>query len=102
MIVLKKKSRQPPENLFPLVEKTRPRRGYISGHSIKQQMPYPPPWLRTKDFNNPKVYPLEIDHVNEDSNDNRSANLKFETKTYHIEKTLQSWKFVMRRKKRKG
>lgn len=98
----KKKTRIPPEELFPLVEKILPRRCYLSGMTEKYQILWPPPWLRTKDFNSPKAYPMEIDHVNENANDNRPGNLRWATKVYHIEKTLSSWKFIMRRKKRKG
>ena len=102
MIILQRKQRIHTDLLFPLVRKIKPRRGYLSGMTEKHQIPWPPPWIRTKDFNNPKMFPLEIDHVNENANDNRPANLRWATKVYHIEKTLASWKFVIRRKVRKG
>ena len=103
IIMLKNIKRPKAEILFPVTRlRTKPRRCYMSGMTMKHQLPWPPPWRKGKGFNNPKYYPLDIDHLSEDYRDNRTANLSFACKVYHVEKTEKSWKFVMRRKVRKG
>jgi len=101
-IIVKVKPRNSIKTLFPLVLKTRPRRCQISGETQKHQTPYPPPWLNShKDFNNPKSYPLEIDHINIVEWDSRPQNLRWLTKLHHIEWTQMTF-FPTRRPTKKG
>jgi hypothetical protein len=102
MFILRAPKRPSADILFPLVRKINPRRCYLSGMTEKHQLSWPPAWRRTKNFNNPKYYPFEIDHKGEDFTDNRTSNLAWVSKVYHIEKTESSWKFVLRRRKRRG
>ena len=88
--------------LFPLVRKTRPRRCGISGETEKYQTPYPPAWMNThKNFNTPKKYPMEIDHIDGWESNSRPWNLRWLTKLFHIERTNQQL-FPYRRKTKKG
>ena len=101
-MILKPRGRNPLGMLFPLVRKTRPRRDAVSGETQKHHILYPPPWLNQhKDFNKPKNWPLEIDHINGWESDARPSNLRWLTKLNHIERTQQQL-FPFRRKRRKG
>lgn len=74
--------------LFPLVRKVRPRRCGLSGETEKHQTPYPPPWLQGhKNFNTPKKFQLEIDHINMQNWTGNPWNLRWLTKLHHIETT---------------
>ena len=87
-MIITKKGRNPIGMLFPLVRKTKPRRCGITGQTEKNQMPYPPPWLNShKNFNTPKKYPLEIDHIDMSEWRGVSQNLRWLTKLAHIETT---------------
>jgi len=87
-MILKKRGRNPMGMLFPLVRKTRPRRCGITGQTEKEQIPYPPPWKNDhQDFNNPKKFPLEIDHINMSEWLAKRWNLRWLTKLAHIETT---------------
>lgn len=89
MLILKKRTRNTARQLIPLMRwHPHNRRCYISGQSYKGQIPFPPPWaFGHRDFNAPKKYPLEIDHLNEQEWDARTENLRWVTKTYHIIKS---------------
>lgn len=101
MIIIKR-PRNSIEQLFPLLRKVRPRRDALSGETQKHHIPYPPPWLNQhKDFNNPKNFPLEIDHKDGNPSNSKSYNLRWLTKLNHIERT-QEQLFPLRRKRRKG
>ena len=101
-MILKRRSRNPISKLFPLVRKTRPRRCSLTGETQKHQTPWPPPWLNThKDFNNPKKFPLEIDHRNMQNWVGKEWNLRWLSKLAHIE-TTKYHMFPYRRPKRKG
>ncbi len=98
----KKRPRTPPSMLIPLMRKTRPRRCGITGETMKHQTPYPGPWQNQhKNFNNPKKFPLEIDHINMEEHQAKRWNLRWLTKLAHVE-TTKMHLFPYRRKKRKG
>ena len=87
--------------LVPLMRKFNPRRSYISGQTYKGQTEFPPPWAHGhKDFNNPKKFPLEIDHKNEVEHDARTQNLGWVTKLDHIIKSRE--RSVQKRKQPRG
>ncbi len=88
--------------LFPLVKRMRIRRDETTGETEKHQTPYPPAYLNQhKSFNKPKKYMLEIDHI--DSNETRDVtqNLRWITKSAHIERTNLQF-FPTRRPVKKG
>jgi len=96
---LKPRQRSSISSLFSKVRKTRPRRCDLTGETEKYHTPYPAPWMNQhKDFNNPKKYPLEIDHINMQKWTNKSWNLRWLTKLAHIE-TTNFHLFPFRRKK---
>ncbi len=99
---LKKRPRAPMAALFPLMRKVRPRRDSLTGETEKNQTPYPTADMHDhKDFNNPKKYPMEIDHIDGVASSRATRNLRWLTKATHIWRTNIQF-FPFRRKKRKG
>jgi len=99
MLTLKPRLRSNFLALAPYMRYFRPKRCALSGETEKHQTPYPPPWLSQKKLNViPRYYPLEIDHINEWEIDDRTANLRWLTKTYHIMKSAE----VVRKRGRRG
>ena len=85
---IKRKKRNTIGTLFPLVRKVNPRRCGITGETEKHQTPYPGPWMNEhKNFNNPRKFPLEIDHINMEEHMAKEWNLRWLTKLAHIETT---------------
>ena len=88
--------------LFPLMRKVRPRRCALTGETEKHQTPYPTADMNThKDFNNPKKYPMEIDHIAGVPSRAKTWDLRWLTKAAHIFRTNIQL-FPYRRKARKG
>ena len=87
--MLKKRPRLPTQLVAPHMKHSEfnPRRCYKTGAVEKLQTPWPPPWLNAhRDFNQPKKYPLEIDHLNWKEFDNSPNNLRFISRFAHIER----------------
>ena len=101
-MILKARGRVPMIKLFPLVRKIRPRRCALTGETEKHQTAYPTADMNThKDFNKPKKYPMEIDHVSGVPSWAKTWDLRWLTKTAHIARTLMQL-FPYRRKKPRG
>ena len=101
-MILKAKKRVHMARLFPLVRKVRPRRCALTGDTEKNQTPYPPAYMHGhKDFNNPKKYPMEIDHMAGVPSRAKAWDLRWLTKLAHIARTKLQL-FPHRRKIRKG
>jgi len=101
-MIVKAKARNPISTLFPLVRKIRPRRCALSGDTEKHQTAYPPAYIHGhKDFNKPKKYPLEIDHIDGVEWNKSPSNLRWLTKLAHIERTKLQL-FPYRRPTKKG
>ena len=101
-MLLKKRGRKPFALLFPLMRKIRPVRCALTGQTTKGQTPYPGPEMNQhKDFNNPKKYPMEIDHRDGNPANDHPSNLRWLTKAAHIFRTKIQL-FPYRRKVRKG
>ena len=101
-MILKPRGRVGMKTLFPLVRKIRPRRCALTGETEKHQTAYPPAYMHGhKDFNKPKKYPMEIDHISGVPSWAKRWDLRWLTKLAHIARTnLQL--FPGRRKIRKG
>ncbi len=99
---LKPRGRTPFPSLFPLMRNIRPVRCALTGQTVKGQTPYPGPEMNQhKDFNNPKRYPMEIDHASGVPWWAKPWDLRWLTKRAHIIRTNIQM-FPNRRKVRKG
>lgn len=101
-MILRGKPRAQMARLFPLVRKVKPRRCALTGETEKHQTKYPPAYMHGhKNFNTPKAYPMEIDHISGVGSWAKRWDLRWLTKLAHIARTKLQL-FPYRRKIRKG